>query len=315
MAPPRPDIHRKAEDLAAGLPPLLVAAERVASTVSQGVHGRRRVGQGETFWQFRRYQPGDSTQLIDWRQSAKSQPVYVRETEWEAAQSVWLWRDASPSMRYRSTDALPTKAERADLLLLALASLLVRGGEHVALLGTGRAPAADRAALNRLAAVLQEEARPLAAIVDEGAGSLAALIRDGTAHEKNLPVFEVLPRYARLVVIGDFLSPLEDVKSAVGAFASRGVRGHMVQVLDPAEETLPFSGRVRFEGLENEGDILVGKAEAIRKYYRANMINHRRGLKALARSAGWTFAAHHTDRSPATALLALFLVLSQTVKE
>ena len=65
MAPPRPDIHRKAEDLAAGLPPLLVAAERVASTVSQGVHGRRRVGQGETFWQFRRYQPEDSTQLID----------------------------------------------------------------------------------------------------------------------------------------------------------------------------------------------------------------------------------------------------------
>ncbi len=315
MAPPRPDIHRKAEDLAAGLPPLLVAAERVASTVSQGVHGRRRVGQGETFWQFRRYQPEDSTQLIDWRQSAKSQPLYVRETEWEAAQSVWLWRDASPSMHYRSTDALRTKAERADLLLLALASLLVRGGEHVALLGSGRAPAADRAALNRLAAVLQEEARPLAAIVDEKAGSLAALIRHGTAHEKNLPVFEVLPRYARLVVIGDFLSPLEDVKSAVGAFASRGVRGHMVQILDPAEETLPFSGRVRFEGLENEGDILVGRVETLRKDYRANMASRRRGLEALARSAGWTFAAHHTDRSPATALLALYLVLSQMVKE
>ena len=315
MAPPRPDIHRKAENLAAGLPPLLVAAERVASTVSQGVHGRRRVGQGETFWQFRRYEPGDSTQLIDWRQSAKSQPVYVRETEWEAAQSVWLWRDASPSMHYRSSDALPTKAERADLLLLTLASLLVRGGEHVALLGTGRAPAADRAALNRLAAVLQEEAGPLAAMVDEGAGSLAALIRHDTADEQNLPRFEVLPRYARLVVIGDFLSPLEDVKSAIGAFASRGVRGHMVQVLDPAEETLPFSGRVRFEGLENEGDVLIGKAEAMGKYYRANMTNHRRGLQALARSAGWTFATHRTDRSPATALLALFLVLSQTAKE
>ena len=315
MAPPRPDIHRKAEDLAAGLPPLLVAAERVASTVSQGVHGRRRVGQGETFWQFRRYQPGDSTQLIDWRQSAKSQPLYVRETEWEAAQSVWLWRDASPSMHYRSTDALPTKAERADLLLLALASLLVRGGEHVALLGTGRAPAAGRAALNRLATVLHEEVGPLAAMVDEGAGSRAALIRDGTADEQNLPGFEILPRYARLVVIGDFLSPLEDVRSAVGAFASRGVRGHMVQVLDPAEETLPFSGRVRFEGLENEGDVLVGKAEAIRKDYRATMTNHRRGLQALARSAGWTFAAHHTDRPPAMALLALFLVLSETAKE
>ena len=89
----------------------------------------------------------------------------------------------------------------------------------------------------------------------------------------------------------------------------------MAQVLGAAEETLPCSGRVRFEGLENEGDVLIGKAEAMRPYYRANMTNHRRGLKALARSAGWTFATHHTDRSPATALLALFLVLSQTAKE
>src|SRR3990167_11377285 len=97
---PQADVRHRAEALAAGLPPLLVAAERVAATVSMGVHGRRRVGQGETFWQFRRYEFGDSTQLIDWRQSAKSQPVYVRETEWEAGQSGWLLRDGSPPMDY-----------------------------------------------------------------------------------------------------------------------------------------------------------------------------------------------------------------------
>ena len=104
----RQDLFHRAEELGAALPPLLVAADRVASTVSQGVHGRRRVGQGETFWQFRRYEPGDSTLRIDWRQSAKSQRVYIRQTEWEAAQSVWLWRDASASMRYRSSKATPT---------------------------------------------------------------------------------------------------------------------------------------------------------------------------------------------------------------
>src|SRR5215472_8820812 len=96
-------LQHRAEQAAAALPPLLVAATRVAATVAQGVHGRRRVGQGETFWQFRQYQPGDSAQRIDWRESAKSQRLYVRETEWEAAQSVWLWRDASASMDYAST--------------------------------------------------------------------------------------------------------------------------------------------------------------------------------------------------------------------
>ncbi len=287
------EIHQKAEEFAAYLPPLLVAAKRVAATVSQGVHGRRRVGQGETFWQFRRYEFGDSTQLIDWRQSAKSQPVYVRETEWEAAQTVWLWRDGSPSMSYRSADALPAKIERADLLLLALASLLIRGGEHVALLGTGMTPATGRGMLIRLWSMIEAQ-------------DMEAETRQGS-----LPAFETLPRYGRVVMIGDFLSPLEDIRKTITAFANQGVAGHLVQVLDPAEETLPFSGRVRFDGMENEGDVLIGRVEAMRDDYLTALASHNQGLEALAKSMGWSYAVHHTDRSPETSLLALYLVLSQ----
>ncbi len=146
-------LRQRAEQLAATLPPLLVAAERVASTVAQGVHGRRRVGQGETFWQFREYHFGDQPQSIDWRQSAKSDRVYVRQMEWEAAQSVWVWRDTSASMDWCSSDRYPDKRGRADLLALALAALLLRGGEHVTLLGSGLRPLHGRAALARLAAL------------------------------------------------------------------------------------------------------------------------------------------------------------------
>ena len=66
-------LRHRAEQAGSALPPLLVAAERVAATVAQGIHGRRRVGQGETFWQFRQYQPGYAATRIDWRESAKSQ--------------------------------------------------------------------------------------------------------------------------------------------------------------------------------------------------------------------------------------------------
>ena len=288
------DIHHKAEELAALLPPLMVAAERVAATVSQGVHGRRSVGQGETFWQFRRYGFGDSTQLIDWRQSAKSQPVYVRETEWEAAQSVWLWRDGSQSMAYRSTDGLVNKIERADLLLLALASLLIRGGEHVALLGTGMTPSSGRGMLHRLWSMIE------------------AQDRKAKTPPGSLPAFESLPRYGRVVLIGDFLSPLDEIHHSIAAFANQGIRGHLVQVLDPAEETLPFSGRVRFDGMEDEGDILIGRVEAIREQYLDRLANHNQGIEALAKSFGWSHAVHHTDHSPEASLLALYLVLSQT---
>lgn len=292
-APGTPEVIRqRAEEVASTLPPLLIAATKVAATVAQGVHGRRRVGRGEAFWQFRRYSPGDPAHGIDWRQSAKSDALYVREREWEAAESVWLWRDDSPSMRYRSSPELPEKQERAELLLLALAALLVRGGERVALLGTEGGPQGGQAALNRMAEMLLR-------------------FPPASAEQGNLPVQAPLPRYARLVIIGDFLLPLPKTAALVRAYSSAGATCHLLQILDPAEETLPFTGRVRFEGLEGESSLLVSRVENLREAYLARMAARTQSLKDLALSTGGTFAMHRTDHPPQTALLALYEALAE----
>lgn len=289
-------LQQRGEGLAAGLPPLLVAADRVASTVAQGVHGRRRVGQGETFWQFRQYEPHDTPQSIDWRQTAKSDRVFVRQLEWEAAQSVWLWRDSSGSMNWRSKAALPSKRERADLLLLALIVLMVRAGERVALLGEHRLPSSGRGALTRLALQLErEEADGV-----EGADS-------------RLPVAEQLPRYAQVVLFSDFLSPLDELAAGLRQFAERGVRGHVVQVLDPAEATLPYKGRIRFEGLEGEAPWLLGRAEAVREGYLQRLALQTQGLVEICQRIGWTASLHRTDASAQAALLGLYSALSKRV--
>ncbi|HZT88870.1 MAG TPA: DUF58 domain-containing protein [Stellaceae bacterium] len=285
-------LRDRAEQAAAALPPLLVAADRVAATVAQGIHGRRRVGQGETFWQFRQYEPGDAATRIDWRESAKSQRLYVRETEWEAAQSVWLWRDGSASMDYTSAGYVPggdwpSKRDRAELLLMALASLLVRGGERLTLLGSGVAPMTGRVALARLAALL-----------DRGGGS------------PGLPGFEPLPRAAQLVLIGDFLSPLEETNALVGRFAGAGLRGHLLQIVDPAEADLPFNGRVRFEGVEERQALVVSRVESVRGEYDDRFRRHCAALADIARAIGWTRGIHRTDQPPHLALLALYAALS-----
>jgi uncharacterized protein (DUF58 family) len=276
-----------AEGLASRLPALLVAAQHVSDTVAQGVHGRRRTGPGESFWQFRRYMAGDSIERIDWRQTAKSDAVYVRETEWESAQTVWLWRDGSPSMAWSSAESLPQKSARADLLLVALASLLARGGERIGLLGEGARAQHGRFAVNRLAESLLGTNTP----------------------QGDVPPPVRLPRHAHIVLFGDFLGPLAQTDAAIARLAGGGARGQIVQIADPAEENLPYAGRTRFEGLENEGDMLVARVEAVRDDYRAVYADHVAGLRAIARAHGWGFVSHRTDRPPETALLTLWLAL------
>jgi uncharacterized protein (DUF58 family) len=329
-----------AATLAARLPPLLVAAERVAATVAQGVHGRRRVGAGDSFWQFRPYVTGDPVARIDWRQAARSgraAPLgwHVRETEWEAAETVCLWADASPSMAWHSTpwpaavgamagQALPghavpgpvvpgqpwrfgasaaaaafgqsasdatTKYHRAVLLLLALAALLLRGGERVALPDVDPRPATGRGALERLGAALL--------------GGSAAGPASGVP-----PAPEAIPRHAKVVLIGDFLGPLAGLEAVLAGYAGRAAGGVLLQVLDPAEETLPYSGRVRFDGLEGEASFLAARAEDLRTAYVRRLAAQRAGIAALCRTGGFRFACHRTDRPPETALLALFGALA-----
>ena len=278
---------RRAEALAARLPPLLLAAERVAATVAAGLHGRRRVGDGDSFWQFRPFATGDATARIDWRQSAKSHRTFVRETEWEAAQTCYLWRDASPSMRWRSALAPVEKAARAELLLLALASLLLRAGERVRLIDAATPFSSGTAALSGLVDTLARQ--------PESAG---------------LPRAMDLPRFAEIVLISDFLSPIEDIRALLGRFSALAGRGALVQILDPAERALPYDGRVRFLGLEGEGETVIPRVEGVREAYRARLAAQNAALADGARQAGFALISHTTDQPPQAALLALYLALS-----
>ena len=285
-----------AEALGGRLPPLLVAAERVAATVAQGVHGRRRIGRGDSFWQYRPFADGDAAQRVDWRQSARSDRLFVRETEWEAAQTVYLWVADGPGMRWHSA-AAPPKRDRAALLALALASLLLRAGEHVRLLGSPPHPASGRQALPAMAALLEQ----------------ASL-------EKNEPVEQAMPprlrmaRHAHIVLMGDFLQPLTEIRAAMAYFASIPVTGHILQVIDPAEAELPFRGRIRFEGpggpRRGSGGILVPRVEDIRTAYQQRLTDQISGIAAMAAASGWRAGLHRTDHPPGAALLGLYEALA-----
>jgi uncharacterized protein (DUF58 family) len=282
-----PRLRDSAEAIAAGLPPLLVSAERLASMISLGVHGRRKSGMGENFWQFRRFQAEDSSTAIDWRQSAKSQHLFVREREWEAAEAVWLWRDGSAGMRFKSDYSGTTKIERASLLTLALGTLLVRGGERIALYGDGRAPATGRKALGEIAHELAEIA----------------------PRDEALPPDAPASKNSSFIWFSDFLSPLGEIENTLRRLARSGLSGHLVHIIDPVEEEFPFNGRTRFESPAGRVSEVFGRAENLQSAYRTRFRAHAQTLRDLASRLGWGYLAHRTDKRPETALIALFEAL------
>lgn len=281
-----PERMKSAKSLAASLPDLLVEARRVAVTVAAGWHGRRQAGPGETFWQFRPFGSGEAATRIDWRRSAKDDHLYVREREWEAAHTVWLWPDLTASMDFHSRLAPASKRDRAVVLLLALGELLARSGERIAVPGF-TAPSAHRDAAERLARALP--------------GTTAAGAR---------PSIAPIRRFSDVVVFGDFLDPLPETEAMVAAITASGARGHLVAVSDPAEETFPYSGRTEFRDPETGRKLLSGRAETWREAYAAELAAHREGLKGIAQRFGWSFLLHRTDRSAAEPLLALHARLS-----
>lgn len=270
-------------DLARRLPQLVIAAKEVAASVRHGVHGRRRAGVGESFWQFRPFVMGEPTTNVDWRRSARDDHTYVREREWEAAHTVWLWVDRSPSMGFISSLGHEPKVDRAIVLGLAAADLLVRGGERVGLLGVTR-PMAVHTIVDRLA---------------------EAMLGDKSAASAELPAAMPLEPRTQVILISDLLSEPTAIETTIATLASRGARGHVLIVADPVEETFPFEGHLEFADVDSAARLRVGDAQSFRDVYTARLAAHRDRIAGVCNARGWSFALHRTDQPASAALLAL----------
>ncbi|MCO5080124.1 MAG: DUF58 domain-containing protein [Rhizobiaceae bacterium] len=268
------------------VPDLLVEARRLVNTVIAGWHGRRRRGIGENFWQFRPYVEGEGIARIDWRRSARDDHTYIRDREWEAAHTVWLWADPSPSMLYKSAAASVSKESRALVLIFAMAELLSRSGERIGWPGL---------------------TDPF--VARDGAERLASRI----SHAADLPArpdFTGIRRFSDIVLASDFLDPVDETMEWLDVLARHGVRAHLIEVADPAEETFPYAGRTEFVDPETGEKLTAGRAEQLGDEYRLHYSARRAELAGWCRRLGWSFTVNHTDRLASEALVRLHLALS-----
>lgn len=281
------DTLARARARASTIPDLLVEAKKVASNVFAGWHGRRKRGVGEDFWQFRPYVPGENMAAIDWRRSARDDHIYVRDREWQASHMVWLWVDESPSMLFRSNAARVSKQSRSLVVAFALAELLARSGERLGWLGVSK-PIVSRHAAERL-------------------GEALIAVPPQTA----LPAQENIRGHSEVVILSDFLADYVETEKALRALARQGARGHLVQVVDPAEERFPYSGRVEFVDPETGAKMTAGSAQSLREGYAGLFTGHVTKVRSLAAALGWTHTLHHTDKLASQALTSLHIHLTE----
>ncbi|ACE99914.1 conserved hypothetical protein [Rhodopseudomonas palustris TIE-1] len=272
----------ESRSLAASLPRLMLEARRIANNVTHGLHGRRRAGAGENFWQYRRFVSGEPAQNVDWRRSARDDHLYVRELEWEAAHTVWLWPDRSLSMAFASKSARDSKLERGLIVAFALADLLVAGGERVGIPGLMNPTSSNN-------------------VIDK----MAQAILHDTATRSSLPPSFVPSSRAEIVVLSDFWSPVSEIRQMLAGLSASGAHGTLVQIVDPAEESFPYAGRVEFVEPEGGGAITAGRAEKWASDYIALVAAHRDAIRAETSKLDWLFSTHTTSRSAAELLLFL----------
>jgi len=283
---PGNEVLARARQRAALVPDCMVEAKRIANTVISGWHGRRKRGIGENFWQFRPYAEGEGLARIDWRRSARDDHTYVRDLEWEAAHTVWLWADLSPSMMYKSTHASVSKESRALVIMLALAEILARSGERIGCPGIME-PVSARNAAERLATAIIH-APPTSGLPD------TSMIRGASD----------------IVLIGDFLDDATTIMDRISPLARRGLGGHVVEIADPAEESFPYSGRTEFTDPETGAKLVSGRAETVREDYQRAYLARRDTLGQSLRAMGWNFVYHSTDHLASEALVAVHMYLS-----
>ncbi|MFC0502590.1 DUF58 domain-containing protein [Asaia krungthepensis] len=270
------------------LPPLVIEAERIGRQLRAGVHHQHRAGAGEDFWQYRPAHDHEPAHRIDWRQSARSDQLWVREREAEGAQLLTLWCDPSPSMAWRSRTTLPLKQDQARLATLSLAAAALHGGERVSLLN---GPEQERSV--------------------SGAHSLTRLGQNLTVGPAaSLPNLDTIRPWGQLVLVSDFLFPPETLEALLRDIAARPARTELLCILDPAERSLPYAGHISFNSLEGEERLTLPAVETLMESYEQAMKAHLDQMTRLAEAHRAGLTLHHTDQPLLPALLALYARLS-----
>ncbi|PCJ97506.1 MAG: DUF58 domain-containing protein [Zetaproteobacteria bacterium] len=284
-------LRREAEHHVSDLPALIMRAEKISADVTHGIHAQRKSGLGEKFWQFREYQSTDRPQDIDWRQSAKTDHVLIKQKEWQTTQKTYFWCASGASMAFTSDPKRHTKQEAAQIITLSIALLLRQSEEQIGTFGDIKTGHSENK-IQKIGQLLLQQASTESPLPD-------------TTHF-------ALPHHASFIGTGDFLCPIEDITRCMHSISANAQNGIIVQILDPAELNLNYKGRIRFRGVHNDELELINNVSSIRDDYIQRINNHIDQVKLLCHEQNWSYILHNTNNDITVTLKDIWPVINKT---
>jgi uncharacterized protein (DUF58 family) len=237
-----------------------------------GLHRSPYHGFSVEFAEYRQYQPGESTQYVDWRVYAKSDRHYVKVFHEETNLSARLLLDISASMAAHpepeAADTRLTKLEYGKLLAAALSYLFIKQNDAVGLTTFDDSiremvpPRSQRRQLHRILNVLQH-------------------VEPGSTTDVGRVLNEMAGRMWRrglVVVISDLVDELDAVLAGLKHFRHRQHEVLVFHVLDPREVDLAFDRPAEFHDPEGEVEKLEAQPWHLRREYTRAISEWRRQM-------------------------------------
>ena len=235
---------------------LELRARTVVEGFWHGLHRSPYHGFSVEFTEYRPYTPGDDPRYLDWRLAARTDRFFIKKFEDETNLRCHLLVDLSRSMTYGSRGY--AKADYAATLAATLAWFLSQQGDATGLLTFDEAvreylPARNRPGhLRHLMLALEKPA------TGQGTDITAPLRR----------MAELARKRGLMVLVSDFLAPIEKLEPALGLLTAAGHELLVFQVLDPSELHFDFSAPARFQDVETGRDLFLDPARARDEYLR-----------------------------------------------
>jgi uncharacterized protein (DUF58 family) len=250
----------------------LVVKKRVTSSYT-GPRKSIAVGRGLTFKEHRIYSPGDDIRLIDWKVFARTDDLYIKTFEEERNLTAHIIMDASASMGFGKPIS---KFDYASMLGVGFAYLAMRENEKF-----------QFSTFAEQLEVFQPR---------RGMSQLASMVLhlNNTKTEGHSKLLDAMVQYkkvigsrALLVLVSDFLMDIDEITEALYNLGDHEIK--VVQVLDPIEKDLKYSGDFKLIDSESKSMMRTFVSPRMRVEYQQMLDNHSAKIEEACNKLGYHF--------------------------